>query len=80
MPTDNNRLLGRAEEHKSISQGICVPGDDLDDEFTITVIPPSPHNPEASMSEKQAAPKQQQQILQWEGDEIVQSFDACHLG
>jgi len=80
IPTDENQLLGTEGEHKSISQAIYVPGDNLsDDQWTITIIPPSP-NPEASMSEKQATPKKQQQIPQWEGDEIAQCLDACHLG
>lgn len=80
VPTAKTPLLEEAENHESILQEVCVPDDDnIDGPYNFQVVPPTPDNPEISMSEKQDAPREREQFLRWEDDEIAQYFGACHL-
>jgi len=57
-----------ANEPKTIVPKISSPDDDLDGPYSFQVVPPTPNNPAATMSEKQDAPKEgKSTLLQWGG-------------
>jgi len=58
IPTVKTLLLEEAEKHVLISQEIRVPSDDPEDQYyEFEDIPLSPNDQNASMSEKQDAPR-----------------------
>jgi len=75
IPTAKTSLLEEVEEHESISQEIHVPFDG--DEYDFRFIPPSPNNPEASMSEKQDAPREQEQFMEGGIDKFEELVELC---
>ena len=59
-PTAKILVSEEAEKHQPI-----VPGDDdLEDPYNFQVVPPTPKEPHASISEKQDAPKEEKSVIE----------------